>query len=132
MSHPDILTPRLRLVCCTAELLQADFGGDRSTFVKLLDVAVPALWPPEHWEPHVRDLLDEQHRCYPHTLGWNRYIVLSGTTPTLIGSLGAFRRTPREAECGYSVLEPWQRRGFATEALSALLARSSGTPHSRP
>jgi [ribosomal protein S5]-alanine N-acetyltransferase len=114
---PDILTERLRLVAITPRLLRADL----STLSQLVRADVPASWPPEHWEPHVFDLLEQQYLTTPITLAWNRYIVLRGESPILIGSIGAFAKPEAEAEVGYSVLLPWQCRGFATESLRALL-----------
>jgi [ribosomal protein S5]-alanine N-acetyltransferase len=129
MSTPDILTPRLRLVNITVERMRADPA--RSTrladsthfpnstrFSELLDAHVPPSWPPEHWEPHVFDFMEKQYAQHPHTVGWNRYVILrSGSI--LIGTLGAFQRSESEAEIGYSILPSWQRMGLATEATLA-------------
>jgi RimJ/RimL family protein N-acetyltransferase len=114
---PDILTERLRLVAITSQLLRVS----GATLSHLLQADVPALWPPEHWEPHVFDLLEDQYRATPVTLFWNRYILLLGEAPTLIGTIGAFAKPEHDAEVGYSVLQPWQCRGIATESLRALL-----------
>jgi [ribosomal protein S5]-alanine N-acetyltransferase len=113
----DILTERLRLIAITPQLLRADLIA----LSQILLADVPSTWPPEHWEPHVFDLLEEQYLTTPVTLSWNRYIVLRTETPTLIGTVGAFAKPEAEAEVGYSVLTPWQCHGFATESLRALL-----------
>jgi [ribosomal protein S5]-alanine N-acetyltransferase len=114
---PDILTSRLRLIAATPQLLRA--GNE--TLPQIVQAEVPASWPPEHWEPHVFDLLEQQYLSDPVTLSWNRYMILQHETPTLIGTVGAFSKPHAEAEVGYSVLTPWQCRGFATESLRALL-----------
>lgn len=114
---PDIWTERLRLVPITSQSLR--IGS--AVLGEFLQAGVPASWPPEHWEPHVLDLLEQQYLAFPFTLAWNRYIVHHGESPTLIGTIGAFAKPQATAEIGYSVLKPWQRQGFATESLRGLL-----------
>lgn len=116
-SVPDLLTQRLRLVAIASDLLRSE-AHDLS---RVLGADVPENWPPEHWEPHVFDFLDRQYRESPHTIGWNRYVVVRSPIPTLIGTLGGFPKTPTEAEIGYSILPPWQRQGLATEGLRAII-----------
>jgi ribosomal-protein-alanine N-acetyltransferase len=116
-SVPDPLTQRLRLVAITSNLLRCD----PAHLAGLLAAEVPQSWPPEHWEPHVFDFLESQYRASPHTIGWNRYVVLRSPTPTLIGTMGGFPKTETEAEVGYSILPFWQRQGLATEGLRAIM-----------
>jgi len=101
---------------------------DNARLSELLTAQVPNLWPHEHWEPHVLDFLDALYLRAPHTIAWNRYILTRAEPVTLIGNLGGFPRTETEAEIGYAILEPWQRQGFATEALHALLNEILRTP----
>ena len=115
----DIATPRLRLVAITVEMIHAD-AAHSSHLSQLIDAQVPPSWPPEHWEPHVFDFLEKLYSQSPHTIGWNRYVVLQSER-LLIGTLGAFPRGETEAEVGYSILPPWQRMGLATEGVLALL-----------
>jgi len=113
-----LVTPRLRLVTITPEMMSADEA--RSTHLStLLSAEIPDIWPPEHWEPHVFSFMREQFLHYPHTVGWNRYVVLKRLRPTLIGNVCAFPRSKSEAEIGYAILGPWQRRGLATEGVLA-------------
>ena len=126
MSIADILTPRLRLAAITVERMRADPAHSRrltdsTRFADLLDADIPPSWPPEHWEPHVFDFMEKQYAEHPHTLGWNRYVILRSES-TLIGTLGTFQRSETEAEIGYSILPPWQRMGLATEATLAHIA----------
>lgn len=120
MDVNDVFTPRLRLVAMTPEMMSADAARSRG-LAQLLRAEVPASWPPEHWEPHVFSFMERQIRAYPHTMGWNRYVVLCGDPETLIGNVCGFPWTPVEAEIGYALLEPWQRKGLATEAVRAYL-----------
>jgi RimJ/RimL family protein N-acetyltransferase len=117
MTFPDLLTPRLRLVAIVPALLRVD--GD--ALAQKVGAEVPALWPPEHWEPHVFDFFDELYARAPYSMAWSRYVVTRTAPATLIGTLGGFPRTETEAEVGYSILPPWQRQGLATEGLLTLM-----------
>lgn len=117
MTFPDIFTPRLRLVAIAPMLLRLESAA----LAQSVGAEVPATWPPEHWEPHVYDFLDEMYGRAPHAVGWSRYVVTRTDPATLIGTLGGFPRTETEAEVGYGILPPWQRQGLATDALLALL-----------
>ncbi len=126
----DILTPRLRLVAFSTPLLQADFGGDLPRFASLLGAQIPACWPPENWEPHCFDWIQNMAAHHPHIHRWNRYILLREPHPILLGTVGAFPRTDTEAEIGYGILPPWRRQRYATEAARALIGAlfsSAGT-----
>jgi [ribosomal protein S5]-alanine N-acetyltransferase len=118
---PDIHTARLRLVALTPELLDLQESAPH-TLATLLGVAIPSRWPGSDWEPHVYAFMRAQFRDNPHTVGWHRYVLLpEGDTLTMIGTLGSHPKGPNEAEIGYGILEPWQNKGYATEATRALL-----------
>jgi RimJ/RimL family protein N-acetyltransferase len=117
MTFPDILTPRLRLVAIAPALLRVE-GPELEASV---GAEIPAAWPPEHWEPHVYDFLEELYGRAPYAIAWTRYVVTRAAPPMLIGTLGGFPRTETEAEVGYSILPPWQRQGLATEGLLAVM-----------
>jgi len=120
----DLMTPRLALIAITPDLLAAECSGI-SPFSDLLGCVIPPAWPPQHWEPHVFDILLAQFARYPEQTAWHRYVALPQPDGTrlLIGTLGAFWRpeTPRECEIGYSILPDWEGMGFATEGVGALL-----------
>ena len=120
MTLAELQTERLRLVAMTRATVRADAAKD-GTLAGLLDVVVPVEWPPEHWEPPVYAFLERQFVESPEVAGWNRYVVLRGEPPTLIGTVNAFPKRADEAEAGYSILAPWQGRGFATEAMGAFV-----------
>ena len=118
MTFPcDLLTPRLRLIAITPALLLVD----DASLARTTGAAIPPMWPPEHWEPHVFDFLETLYARAPHTIAWNRYILTRSQPATLIGNVNGFPRTETEAEVGYSILPPWQRQGLATEGLLALM-----------
>lgn len=124
ISFDDLATARLALIAITPERLASEQAGVEH-FCKAIDCDVPAAWPPEHWEPHVFDVLREQHTRYPEQAAWHRYVALMRPDGTrlLIGTLGAFWRpeSPQECEVGYSILPQWESNGYATEGVLALL-----------
>ena len=121
MQIPDIHTARLRLVALTPQLLDFQESSPH-TLAALLNATIPPGWPGVHWEPHVYTFMREQFRDNPHTIGWHRYILLpEDNALTMIGTLGSHPKGPKEAEIGYGILEPWQNKGYATEASRALL-----------
>lgn len=89
MSYEDILTARLRLITITPAMLDAESALPQS-LAALLQLRVPAEWPDANWEPHVFTFIKQQYVEHPHTLGWHRYVALTGDDPVLIGAVGAF------------------------------------------
>lgn len=114
----DLFTPRLRLVAITPTLLRLA-NTELST---MLAVDVPKAWPPEHWEPHVLDLIETQLHKDPQTAGWSRILVLQEERPVAVGVLGGYAKMATEVEVGYSLLTPWHGQGLATEALTEQVA----------
>ncbi|MGA8530630.1 MAG: GNAT family protein [Acidobacteriaceae bacterium] len=117
MTFPDILTPRLRLVAIAPALLRVE----GTTLAQRVGAELPETWPPEHWEPHVCDFLEDLYARAPYAIAWSRYVATRTAPAMLIGTLGGFPRTDTEAEVGYSILPSWQRQGLATEGLLALM-----------
>lgn len=125
MQIPAIRTARLRLVALTPELLDIQENA-RHTLADLFGATIPSGWPGKDWEPHVYTFMRAQFHDNPHTIGWHRYILLPEgdaltQTLTMIGTIGSHPKGPDEAEIGYGILEPWQNKGYATEAARALL-----------
>jgi RimJ/RimL family protein N-acetyltransferase len=120
----DIVTSRLSLIAITPEMLLSEKNGD-GRLSELIQCVIPANWPLTDWEPHVFDFLLTQFAEHPEQLGWPRYIsfVPPDGRRTLIGTLGAFTKAGRPTECeiGYSILAPYEGRGFATEGARALI-----------
>jgi [ribosomal protein S5]-alanine N-acetyltransferase len=118
---PDILTARLRLLAITPSLLDIQEGAPQ-LLGESIGATIPSCWPNIDWEPHVYAFIRRQWQFHPQTIGWHRYALLpEGERFTLIGSLGSHPLNETDAELGYGILEPWQNRGFATEATLGLI-----------
>ena len=119
----DLKTDRLRLVPITPEMMATEELADGS-LSKLLHARLTPEWPPEHWEPHVFQMITQQLTDEPKTAGWHRYVVLPdsyGCGNTLIGAVGGFPKPEGDVEIGYSTLPGFQRKGYGTEAAMALV-----------
>jgi len=130
----DIQTPRLELMAMTPELLQCEIEGGaefRTRFGALAGAQIPLEWPPRDWEPHVLEFLLKQIIAQPETVGWTRFVALRDDPSggrTLIGTVGAIppgtemaHAAEGEIEVGYGILPPFQRQGYATEALAGMM-----------
>lgn len=120
-------TPRLDLVPGSAELLRADLAGP-SALSRLLDVDVPASWPPEFYErPTILYILHHLEAA-PDPGPWVTYYLVLRARPEegnprgVVVGVGGFKSPPDdrgEVEIGYSVTREHHRRGYASEAVRA-------------
>ena len=129
----SIPTSRLVLVAVTLDMQVAELE-DRSRFATHLDADVPVDWPPPlndeasmHWTLNYL-------REHPRDEGWAKwYFLLSrpGGRPILIGN-GGFAGAPTDdgtVELGYSIMESYQRQGFAPEAVRGMIAWALAHAH---
>jgi len=127
---PMIETERLELIAETAELAMAESAGLRQ-LAAALDADVPE-WPPEGIAEALA-LFAAQLQRDPALAGWlNWYWILidpASGRRTLIGS-GGFTSPPVDGTVaiGYSLLPAYQRKGYATEAVRALIAWAFSHP----
>ena len=120
----ELRTPRLHLIAATLEIARAEVS-DRSILARLLDARLPADWPPPlNDDDSARFFLDylTQH---PADVGWMAwyFVAIDNGERVAIGN-GGFKGAPSDGavEIGYSVVPRYQRRGFAGEAVRALIA----------
>jgi RimJ/RimL family protein N-acetyltransferase len=122
-----IQTVRLELVRATLALLETELP-DRPRFAAMLRVPVPADWPPGLNDAQSQQYMIERMRREGESdfNGW--YIVLRKPR-TAIGNCG-FKSLPQNGcvELGYSVVDRFQRNGYCTEAIRALIARAFTYP----
>ncbi|NMB79696.1 MAG: GNAT family N-acetyltransferase [Methanomicrobiales archaeon] len=115
----------MELVPTTTEVLACDRDKDYPCLAHLLGAAIPASWPPpllDH-EALVQFVALATAGNDPFFVSY--YWIQKGPQPgfqTLIGSGGACSgETPGTVIIGYSVLDEFQNRGLATEALRAMI-----------
>jgi ribosomal-protein-alanine N-acetyltransferase len=132
-----IPSPRLALVSFTPRAMRAVLDGDLATAEEELHAAVPRGLRERLGELFERRLADVDRD--PSVLPWMaRAMVLTDNLGVrrVIGSVG-FHGAPNEdgqVEIGYHVEPGFRRRGFATEAVRALLewaAAEHGIRHFR-
>jgi len=116
-----LTTTRLALVASTPEIARAAVS-DGTLLAELLQARVPATWPPAAMaralEGYARRLEEE-----PALAGWLPRYWVALEERVLVGA-GGFGRRPDDKgtlEIGYVVFDEFQRRGYASEAVAALL-----------
>ncbi len=116
-----IPTARLELVLGTPDLFRRDLT-DRGALAAALGARVLETWPPPLMD-------DETLRHFialasdpagPAMAGFYWVLVEDGER-VLVGNGGLIREAPDRLALGYSVLDEYQGRGLATEAVAALV-----------
>jgi [ribosomal protein S5]-alanine N-acetyltransferase len=117
-----LLTPRLRMLPCDAVVARAAVEAPE-TLSSLLGLRVDPEWPSEDLVevlPGYADALEGD----PSLLRWGFFLVLDRSGRRLVGDAG-FKGPPDEdgaVEIGYGIVSPFRGRGYATEAVRALVA----------
>ena len=130
-----MLTGRLELVPATIELCRAESRGP-AAIGGALGVRVPASWPPPAFEPDDVARVQRQLERSPGETIWTLHYVTRRAGPDgreLLGVAG-FMGVPSPqgvVEIGYTIAEEHQRRGYATEAVEALVAEAFAHPEVR-
>jgi len=125
MSHPEIHTPRLRVLAISAASSAAAIT-DRVLFSRLIDADVPNAWPATDLAD-VEGMLAAKLTEHPQEIGWWGWYVIAkpgvvAERATLVGSVGCSRwGIANLPHFGYGVLPEYERRGFATESALALI-----------
>lgn len=121
-----VATERLDLIAATLAHLDAELEGLES-FRQKMGVEVPQTWPPGFYDRPAVEFSVKYLKENRDGVGWMQwYLVLrngSEGLPTAIGTMG-FKGKPSAdgaVEIGYSVLNEYQRLGYATEAARRLV-----------
>lgn len=122
IANHDIETPRLKLVCCSKEILEESLKGDES-LAAILGINIPVKWT-EFREPAFRFTYDKILSGFDK-IQWWLYLPVLKKTRTLLGSCG-YKGEPKNGivEIGYEVTEAYRGWGFATEMAGALIRRA--------
>lgn len=123
-----ITTPRLHLIPCTGEHLEAILR-DKQALAARLEVTIPETWPtfPESFE-YAYYLLKLEPSL--PALGWWVYLFLHANDRVLVGS-GGFKAEPDAGgtvEIGYEIASEYRNRGLATEAARGMIAYAFAHP----
>jgi [ribosomal protein S5]-alanine N-acetyltransferase len=112
-------TPRLRLVCCNTEIIEALFEGDQR-LAELLGIGIPRKWT-EFGEPAFRWTYNKLNSGEDKK-DWLAYLPVLRSENMLVGSCG-YKGDPVNGmvEIGYEVAEDYRGKGFATEIAAALV-----------
>jgi ribosomal-protein-alanine N-acetyltransferase len=128
-----IRTGRLDLPSLSPAFLEALLAGERDEAARLADLVLPDDWPDAHDEAFLR-LREGQLRADPAAEDWAvRALVLRADGRPMVGHAG-FHGPPginaprREGavELGYTVFQPYRGRGYASEAVRALIRWAHG------
>ena len=129
-------TDRLELVAATAAHLELALRGI-ARLGRAIGAAVPSSWPPEHMDEGPLRWTLERLREAPDAdaaTWWMFWVLLPGPHPPrqLIGTCG-YKGPPADGavEIGYGLVSEVHRRGYATEAARALIARAFARPDVR-
>ena len=115
-------TERLILVGGTHASLVAELQNTRA-LADVLGVAVPANWPPPLYDKPAIEYTLNYLKENPDAKDWIFWYIILKENPIAIGITG-FKGKPSSdgtAEVGYSVCEQFQRNGYASEAVRALI-----------
>jgi ribosomal-protein-alanine N-acetyltransferase len=133
LSETGINTERLELVAGTLELVRAELE-DRERLARLINARVPESWPPEFNNSETQQFTVERLSEGADQAGWwCWYVVLrdAGRSGRVLVGVCGFKGKPGAdgmVEVGYSVLEEFQREGYATEAVEGLLSWAFSEP----
>ncbi|BCM90070.1 hypothetical protein IAD21_01921 [Abditibacteriota bacterium] len=111
------------MIAATEEMVKAEIEG-RAALSSLLRAQIAETWPPQFYGVEAQTFTLQQLEGKPEQVGWwSWYIVLKGETEggrILIG-IGGFKGPPdaqANVEVGYSIVEEFHRRGYASEAVT--------------
>ena len=123
-----IRTERLELVPMSAPFVDALLAGRREEAERIGRLVLPEGWPDNHDAGFLRFRLDQLRRD-PEAEPWLvRAVVLPDDERPMVGHAGFHGPPgvngpgrPEALEVGYTIFEPFQGRGYATEVTDGLV-----------
>jgi [ribosomal protein S5]-alanine N-acetyltransferase len=119
----SLRTDRLELIPATPQIARADVNN-RARMARLLGAAVPPEWPTPLLADHLEDFA-AQLEASPFDSGISPWYWIrdegDADQRLLIGSGGFLTLDDGGVMLGYSVLDAFHGRGYATEAVAALV-----------
>jgi RimJ/RimL family protein N-acetyltransferase len=128
-----IETQRLILIPASVQSLRAEAARDMDAFARLIGVERPQVWPPDLYDDEAVAFSLQALQGNPKPGPWTTYYFVLRAPRVLVGA-GGFVRPPDakwSVELGYSVLAAHRRKGYASEATAALVARAFAEPKIR-
>lgn len=122
-----ISAPRLDLVSLRPAFMRASLAGDRLEAERLLGASLPADWPDCGSLLQLRLKQMEEDPAYEP---WSLRGMVLRNAKTLVGHIGFHTApgaeylkpySPGGVEFGFTVFEPYRRRGYAREASLAMM-----------
>jgi [ribosomal protein S5]-alanine N-acetyltransferase len=134
MLNLTIRLDRLELIAATKELLQAE--DDHTHLGHGLQAEVPSNWPPTLYDDNARQFFLAVVSENPKAVGWTTWYILVPDEldkKTLIGGVGACGLPDEDGKIviGYSLLDQFHGKGYATEALQGFLGWAKETSRLR-
>lgn len=124
----SIHTARLDLIAAMPASARAAANNERDRLAELLNARVPPEWPPEVMAD-AQEWMATKLEGDPASAGHWLWYVVAREGRVLVGSAG-YTGPPRDGRIGvgYSILDAYQRRGYASEAVQALVDRAFADP----
>lgn len=135
MTH--LTTDRLELHPGSLARSEAELEGNEALAAALQARVID--WPPPLNDRGSQEWMRDWFASHPQSAEWGQwYIVLKGGDGASSGRVaignGGFKGEPDEegrVEIGYSILEPYQGKGYCTEAMRALVEHAARDPRVR-
>jgi RimJ/RimL family protein N-acetyltransferase len=132
-----MVTERLQLVPATVALCDAESRG-AAALALTLGAIVPESWPPPVFDAEDVDRIRGRLSSDPMAGAWTLHYVLRREPPgagrSMLVGVAGYDGPPSAdgvVEIGYAIAEEYQRQGYATEAVIALLDRAFADPRVR-
>jgi ribosomal-protein-alanine N-acetyltransferase len=107
----------------TSSFIETLLEGKRGEAEGLLGIKMPEDWPDDEDRGHLKIWLKNIQKA-PDAEDWRARALTLRDDPGMIGHAG-FHGPPNAegmAEIGYTIFEPYRRRGYATELVGRLMA----------